>query len=343
MIFSTLLLSVLLAVSTLVQASPVEPRKDEAFISGFLDTLNKAGLTTLSHQYEDFFGTDERDKIVDLLKSGYLTLLAPENSAFSPDKPSIGTDPLTVFQYNTIIGNIDDHFKFTSNSTSHKRSESGRSNAGTGASLPQRGGSRKRSFGLLGERQIQVIDKFSTGNQKRWNNEPVILIDRAVGSAKVVGRTVFKKIVILIIDAVLTLPTKISDLLCKQLVSNAPKGFVRFGGGLQKTGLLDLVDNAPRATVFAPIDDAFEGLDLSDDELSDILKNHITYNDVPVYSTLFPFIGKAEAKSGKELEFIVDENARQVKCGKSTANVLRSDVTSYNGVLHVIDKVLKCD
>ncbi|KAG9124694.1 hypothetical protein FRC07_010600 [Ceratobasidium sp. 392] len=338
MIFSSLLVSVLLAVSTFVQASPVEPREDDDFKSRFLDILNKNGLTTLSDIYAKTFKTEESDQIVDLLKSGEITLLAPRNDAFDPDHPSIDANGLL---YNTIYGNIDKGFKSSGNSTSRKRGEQSRSNASSGFSFPQRG-SRKRAWGLVDGNQIQVVDKYST-SRKRWNNEPLILIDRAIGSAKVVGRFTFKKIIILIIDTVLTIPTRISDLLCKPLVDSAPDGFVKFGGGLQKVGLLDEVENAPRTTIFVPIDAAFKDIDgLSDDELTDILKNHIVYNDTPVYSTLFPFIGKADAKSGKELKFIVDENVPAVKCGQNKANMLRSDITTANGVIHVIDKVLTC-
>jgi hypothetical protein len=95
----------------------------------------------------------------------------------------------------------------------------------------------------------QVVDKLSTGNRKRGSDEDLILVDRPVGSAKVVGRSTFKKIIILIIDTLLTLPTSISDILCKPLIDSAPNGFTKFGGALQKTGLLDKVDNGRKITV----------------------------------------------------------------------------------------------
>jgi hypothetical protein len=77
----------------------------------------------------------------------------------------------------------------------------------------------------------------------------LILVGRTVGSAKVVGRFTFKKIIILIIDTLLTLPTGVSDILCKPLIESTPNGFPKFGGALQKTDLLDKVDNGRKITV----------------------------------------------------------------------------------------------
>jgi hypothetical protein len=95
----------------------------------------------------------------------------------------------------------------------------------------------------------QVVDKFSSASRKRGSDEDLILIDRPVGSAKVVGRFPFKKIIILVIDTVLTLPTGVSDILCKPLIESTPNGFIKFGGALQKTDLLDKVDNGRKITV----------------------------------------------------------------------------------------------
>jgi hypothetical protein len=82
MMLPTLVVSVLLAASTLVQASPAVPRgSDDAFVPGFLAALNKAGLTILSGIYKDCFNSDQCGPPTEkLLKSGVLTLLAPENN-----------------------------------------------------------------------------------------------------------------------------------------------------------------------------------------------------------------------------------------------------------------------
>jgi hypothetical protein len=81
MMFPTLVVSAFLAASTLVQASPAVPRGNyDVFISEFLAVLDKGGLTTLKSIYEDCFESDQcGPPIKKLLKSGVLTLLAPEN------------------------------------------------------------------------------------------------------------------------------------------------------------------------------------------------------------------------------------------------------------------------
>ncbi|KAG8679368.1 hypothetical protein FRC09_019014, partial [Ceratobasidium sp. 395] len=69
--------------------------------------------------------------------------------------------------------------------------------------------------------------------------------------------------------------------------------------------------------------------------------NHII-TGTPVYSTTFDDTPKATADSGKEIAFVTKNGVKYVTCGDDEAIVQRSDVTARNGVLHVIDKVLKC-
>ncbi|KAG9075021.1 hypothetical protein FRC06_010321, partial [Ceratobasidium sp. 370] len=246
----------------------------------------------------------------------------------------------------TVFGSPEDDFKITNSSLgklgslSRRGAKQSRSAAPSGLKWPKN--THKRWSGLLDNNQAQIVDQFSSATKKRWNESPLILIDRPVGSATVVSRSKFKNIIILVIDTVLTLPKKVSDLLCKPLISSAPYGFTKFGGGLQKAGLLDEVDNGYKSTVFAPTDEAFYDANLSDDDCTSVLKNHYFFGKV-VYSTLFPQIPKATAASGKELELSYEDGVHYVKCGSTKAIILRSDVTSKLGVLHVIDKVLKCD
>jgi uncharacterized surface protein with fasciclin (FAS1) repeats len=96
--------------------------------------------------------------------------------------------------------------------------------------------------------------------------------------------------------------------------------------------------------IFAPTDDAFNDVDidgLSNDELSSVLRNHFFFGLI-AYSPLFPSTPTATADSGEKLKLEFKDGVNYVSCGQSQAIVLRSDVTSGNGVLHVIDKVLKC-
>ncbi|KAG8776981.1 hypothetical protein FRC12_000602 [Ceratobasidium sp. 428] len=362
MMFLAMALPFLLVVPGLIQASSVVPRNNDSFLTGFLAALEKKNLTSLAKTYADIAETEAGKPVIDLLKSGSLTLLAPDNNAFDPDHPDIDPD---VLQYSTLWGSIDDNFK-TTNSSITRRGANVQSHSSAPSGFPRRGasGGSKRSSGSLDQYQVQIIDQFfSTGSRKRWLNDRVILVDRTVGSVKVVGRFTFKKIIILVIDTVLTLPEKISDILSKPLIDSTPNGFAKFGGGLQQTGLLDEVDDHDKITVcllslaqwsvlincmrtsqvFVPINDAFTSVDgLSSDDLTRILKNHFSFGTI-VYSPLFTSISKVVAESGKGLKLTFVNDAQYVSCGQDKARVLRADVTTPNGVLHVIDKVLKCD
>ncbi|KAG9084706.1 hypothetical protein FRC06_003936 [Ceratobasidium sp. 370] len=345
--FPSLIVSVFLAASTLVQASPLEPRGGksggkDSFISGFLNKLKQLGLTTSENLWEETIHSSGGGYLVDLLKSQIVTVLIPKNDAADPDHYS-SDDPLDLLSYSIVFGSPEDDFKITNSSLeslgSHTRRGAKQSRSGASSGLKWPSGSRKRWNGLLDNNQVQIIDQFASTSKKRWNDDPLIIIDRPVHSATVVSRSTFKNIVILVIDTFLTLPRMVSDLLCKPLVSGA--SFTKFGGALQKAGLLDTVDYGFKSTVFAPTDEAFYDADLSDDDIASVLKNHFFFGKV-VYSPLFPQIPKATAASGKELDLIYQDGVHYVQCGSTKAVILRSDVTSKWGVVHVIDKVLKC-
>lgn len=75
----TRVVSALFVASSLVQALSVAPRAYDSFLSGFLATLNEAGLTILADNYKSIAETEEGKPIINSLKSGERTLLAPEN------------------------------------------------------------------------------------------------------------------------------------------------------------------------------------------------------------------------------------------------------------------------
>ena len=80
MVYFNIFASVLLVASALVQASPTMPHNDDSWFSGFINALNKAGLTSMSGIYEDFAKTPEGPKLIKTLKSQELTILSPVNS-----------------------------------------------------------------------------------------------------------------------------------------------------------------------------------------------------------------------------------------------------------------------
>ncbi|KAG8713781.1 hypothetical protein FRC08_012817 [Ceratobasidium sp. 394] len=339
--FSSVLVSAFLAASTLVQASPVTRRgysDGDGFISGFLTWLDGLELSESGDVWRRALESEEGGYLAGVLQSQTVTVLIPENSAYD-SKYSNYDDPLDLLSYSTVYGSPEDDFKINNGSYTRRGARQSRSSASSGLRWPRR---TKRAYGLLDNNQVQIIDQFSSSGKKRWNDGPSIIIDRPVDSARVVARSSYKNVIICIIDKVLTLPEKVSDLLWKPLVSSAPYGFAKFGGGLQKAGLLDYVDNGFKSTVFVPTDQAFYDSDCDDDHTPGVLKNHFFFGEV-VYSTIFRNVPKVTAESGKELRLSYEDGVHYVRCGQSKAIILRSDVTSKFGVLHVIDKVLKCD
>ncbi|KAG9110665.1 hypothetical protein FRC07_008170 [Ceratobasidium sp. 392] len=139
-------------------------------------------------------------------------------------------------------------------------------------------------------------------------------------------------------------PGDLKAALSTGLVSRAPGGFTGFGGSLQKVGQLDNANNAANSTFFAPIDDAFAAINsttagLSNDQLNNILQNHIVNNNV-IYSPQLNSTSAVNAASGAQLNFTTDNGVSYVNYNQTRARILRSDVAVKNGVVHVIDAVL---
>ncbi|CCO37519.1 hypothetical protein BN14_11675 [Rhizoctonia solani AG-1 IB] len=241
--FLTRFVPALLAASGMVRAASIAVRTNDDFFSEFIDALNKNNLTILANSYERINNTYEGREVIDALQNnGEVTVLAPENESFESDYASLDQE---VLLYNTIWGNIDKGFENNGHKLSRRKSTQTRDVVKTGQKRPppnRRPSKRTNSQ----DYQVQVIDQLT--NDEGWKRsskgrDPLILIDRAVGSAKVIDRFSFRNIAVLVIDAVLSLPGRISDLLCKPLIKSAPNGLVKFNAALKKAGLLDLVDD----------------------------------------------------------------------------------------------------
>ncbi|KAG8692270.1 hypothetical protein FRC09_011340, partial [Ceratobasidium sp. 395] len=269
---SSLLVSVLLTALTLTHGSPMVSR-DNSGSDPWLNFLDKNGLTTAEGLYADFFNTDEAAQVKEYLKcDDKYTILVPENEAFGSDKPSVGPETGSLFLYNTIIGDVPSGAPTTSRRADKSESRGVHS---SGYNFPQRPSSKHKRWGLIEGRQVQVIDRQFSSSRKRWSDDS-IFINQAVGSANVKKIYQYKSCKVFVIDLFNKLPTTISDLLCKPLIDTTPDGFVKFGGGLQKAGLLDRVDEYKERTILAPTDDAFdEAGDIPEDRLQSILENHI--------------------------------------------------------------------
>ena len=132
----------------------------------------------------------------------------------------------------------------------------------------------------------------------------------------------------------------------KTIVENASKldGFKTLVAAVKAAGLVETLSGDGPFTVFAPTDEAFKKLPEgtvesllkpeNKDQLIDILKYHV----VPGKVMAKDVVGLTEAKAanGKKLRVKVADG--KVKINQS--NVVKTDVASSNGVIHVVDKVI---
>jgi uncharacterized surface protein with fasciclin (FAS1) repeats len=128
------------------------------------------------------------------------------------------------------------------------------------------------------------------------------------------------------------------DIVAAAATDGSLKTFVR---ALQAAGLTDTLKGAGPYTIFAPTDHAFEKLPagtldtLMQDKVR--LAQVLTYHIVPG-RTLVAEIKPGEVKTVQgDLLKLTSDNG---KITVNNANVIQSDITADNGVIHAIDAVL---
>ena len=132
----------------------------------------------------------------------------------------------------------------------------------------------------------------------------------------------------------------------KTIVENAIKidGFKTLVAAVKAAGLVETLSGDGPFTVFAPTDDAFAKLpkgtleDLLKPENKDKLIGILKYHVVPgaVMAKDVVNLKKAKTAQGQNIRIKVADGKVQV----NRANVVKTDVKSSNGVIHVIDKVI---
>lgn len=115
---------------------------------------------------------------------------------------------------------------------------------------------------------------------------------------------------------------------------------------VQAAGLVETLKGKGPFTVFAPTDDAFAKLPKGTVEglLKDIpkLKTVLTYHVVPgkVMSTDVAKMKSAKTVQGQTIKIDASKWHLHKNVKINDANVIKADVTTDNGVIHVIDKVI---
>ena len=132
----------------------------------------------------------------------------------------------------------------------------------------------------------------------------------------------------------------------KTIVENATKieGFKTLVAAVKAAGLAETLSGEGPFTVFAPTDEAFKKLPKgtlerllkpeNKEKLASILKYHVVSGAVMAKDVVK--LEKAKTVQGKNVRIKVMEG--KVKVNK--ANVVKTDVRSSNGVIHVIDTVI---
>ena len=169
---------------------------------------------------------------------------------------------------------------------------------------------------------------FSVGNGVMVNDASVTMTDVIASNG-----------IIHVIDKVLTPADNPIDIPRTAQCTGVHDSLV---AGVIQAELLETLQGPGPFTIFAPTDDAFAaaGIDLAaldnpagKQTLSDILLYHVVAGDVP--SSNVTECMTATAANGQTLSFTVGNGVMV-----NGANVTLPDVTTSNGVIHVIDKVL---
>jgi len=113
---------------------------------------------------------------------------------------------------------------------------------------------------------------------------------------------------------------------------------------VQAAGLVETLKGPGPFTLFAPTDEAFAKLpkgtleDLLKPENKDKLASILTYHVVPGKVMAADVVKLKKAKTVQGSNIYIKVKSKKVMVGK--ANVVKTDVTASNGVIHVIDTVL---
>ena len=123
----------------------------------------------------------------------------------------------------------------------------------------------------------------------------------------------------------------------------AAGSFKTLVAAVKVAGLVDTLKGKGPFTVFAPTDEAFAKLPKGTVESLLKPENKSKLVDILTYHVVAAKVPAAKVKSGK-VGMVNKKNARvRVKDGKVTinkANVVKTDIMTSNGIIHVIDTVI---
>jgi uncharacterized surface protein with fasciclin (FAS1) repeats len=145
----------------------------------------------------------------------------------------------------------------------------------------------------------------------------------------------------LFIASVLTLGLSVSAQ-AKDIVDTAvgAGSFKTLAAALTAAGLVDTLKGKGPFTVFAPTDEAFAKIPKAD--LDALLKDKAKLTSILTYHVVSGKVMAADVKAGKVKTVQGSELTISTTNGVKVdnANVVKTDITADNGVIHVIDSVV---
>jgi uncharacterized surface protein with fasciclin (FAS1) repeats len=116
--------------------------------------------------------------------------------------------------------------------------------------------------------------------------------------------------------------------------------FKTLAAALTAAGLVDTLKGKGPFTVFAPTDEAFAKIPKAD--LDALLKDKAKLTSILTYHVVAGKVMAADVKAGKVKTVQGSEITISTTSGVKVdnANVIKTDITADNGVIHVIDSVV---
>jgi uncharacterized surface protein with fasciclin (FAS1) repeats len=116
--------------------------------------------------------------------------------------------------------------------------------------------------------------------------------------------------------------------------------FKTLAAALTAAGLVDTLKGKGPFTVFAPTDEAFAKIPKAD--LDALLKDKAKLTSILTYHVVSGKVMAADVKAGKVKTVQGSEITISTMSGVKVdnANVIKTDITADNGVIHVIDSVV---
>ncbi|KAG1730143.1 FAS1 domain-containing protein [Suillus paluster] len=298
----------------------------QQYLDGLVQALNASNLTSLASASAALNSSSEGQLVAESLSTGNWTVFAPNNQAFSSTPVNLTSDASSVgdlLSYHVVHGN------FTDQTSPYPTITLGRTLLNN-SSLVQLEGN---------DSQVLAWSKGTTGIFV-LNNGTIV---------SVVNTTAYQNLQILVIDSVLKLPQTLSNTLVNstyELTDLAGALLSIKGPADNSTTLLDVLDNAHGITLFAPNNSAIAtanssgGLPSNATTLISLFGNHVI-DGTTVYSSEFSNRKNYTSASGEPFVFKTNSSGTYVSsAGSNWARIMRSDVLTSNGVVHVLNSVL---